>query len=155
MGVKFMIKIKKSKTADTRSCDFSKVTKDQLFESSIQHINDVKLGLEFIKRELTYIASMHDKDKLTDIDHFHSDFITGFKEHGWWDNHKKINRHHLMDVVPTDVNLFDVLEMIVDCVMAGMGRTGKIYPFDLKPDVLLKAFNNTVELLKSQIKVEE
>lgn len=44
-----MIKIQQSKTADTRSCDFSQVTKDQLIESSIQHIGDIKQGMEFFK----------------------------------------------------------------------------------------------------------
>ena len=41
-----MINIHKSKTADTRSCDYLKVTKEQLHDSSVQHIGDVKLGFE-------------------------------------------------------------------------------------------------------------
>jgi hypothetical protein len=58
------------------------------------------------------------------------------------------------DGVPEDVNLIDVLDMITDCVMAGMGRTGTVYPLNIPPEVLMKAFQNTVELLKSQIVVE-
>ena len=38
--------------------------------------------------------------------------------------------------------------------MAGMARTGKIYDDTLSPEILTKAYKNTVELLKSQIKVE-
>ena len=41
--------------------------------------------------------------------------------------------------------------MIVDCVMAGMGRTGSVYPLDIKSEVLMKAFQNTVELLKAHV----
>lgn len=151
-----MIVIKQSKTADTRSCDFSKVTKEQLYESSIQHIGDVKKGIRLFQDMLTVAATMHDLDKLTEIDHFHSDFIGGFKETGWWDNHRKVSRHHLLqeDGIPIDVNLIDVLDMIVDCVMAGMGRTGTVYPLDISPELLNHAFNNTVKLLKEQIIVE-
>lgn len=152
-----MITIKKSATADTRSCDFSQVTKGQLHSSSLQHIGDVRKGMDFIKEFIDISATMHDHDKLTGLNEFHADFITGFKKTGWWDNHRKITRHHLLadDGVPEDVNLIDVLEMIVDCVMAGMGRTGTVYPLEIKPEVLMNAFQNTVELLKTQIIVED
>jgi protein tyrosine phosphatase len=152
-----MIEISKSKTADTRSCDFSQVTEVQLLESSRQHINDVALGMKFLQDLMDESTVRHDLDKLTDIKQFHADFITGFKQTGWWDNHRKVNRHHLLaeDGVPKDVNLVDVFDMIVDCVMAGMGRTGTVYPLEIKPDVLMSAFQNTVELLKSQIIVRE
>ena len=152
-----MITIQKSKTADTRSCDSTKVTKGTLYESSLQHISDIAKGMNFFRGMMVDSMSMHDFDKLTDIDQFHADFITGFKQTGWWDNHRKVNRHHLLqdDGVPADVNLIDVLDMIVDCVMAGMGRTGEVYPLNIKPDVLMAAFQNTVKLLKSQVIVEE
>lgn len=152
-----MIEIHKSKTADTRSCDFTQVTKEQLLASSIQHIGDVKLGLDFMKQLIDNSAARHDHDKISNIDGFHADFITGFKQTGWWDEHRKINRHHLLqeDGVPTDVNLIDVLDMIVDCVMAGMGRTGSVYPLDISPELLKQAFDNTVELLKVEVVVLE
>ena len=151
-----MIKIHQSKTADTRSCDFTQVTKEQLFESSVQHIGDVKQGLDFFKEMINQAAYHHDYDKLKDIEGFHHDFIGGFKETMWWDNHRKVNRHHLLvdDGIPTDVNLIDVLDMITDCVMAGMGRTGTVYHLNIKPELLLLAFQNTVQLLKDQVIVE-
>jgi hypothetical protein len=152
-----MIVIQKSQTADTRSCDFSKVTIDQLYNSSVQHIEEVRQGLEFFKEKLNNAAYFHDIDKLTHIDGFHRDFIGGFKETKWWDAHRKSNRHHLLaeDGVPQDVNLIDVLDMITDCVMAGMGRTGTVYPLEIKPEVLMMAFQNTVELLKQNVVVED
>ena len=150
-----MIQIQQSKTANTRSCDFTQVTKETLHESSIQHINDVEQGLMYLASLLGLAASRHDHDKLSDIDGFHRDFITGFKQTEWWDKHRKVNRHHLLndDGVPSDVNLIDVLDMIVDCVMAGMGRSGTVYPLDIKPEVLIGAFQNTVKLLKEQVVV--
>lgn len=150
-----MIVIEKSKTADTRSCDYATVTKEILRSSSIQHIRDVEKGLNFFRDMLEKAAVMHDMDKLTDIDGFHADFLTGFKVKEWWERHKILNRHHLLKDghVPDDVNLVDVIEMVVDCVMAGMGRTGTTYPLSIDPDVLMKAFQNTTELMKSNVMV--
>lgn len=143
-----MITIQKSKTADT---------KDQLYNSSVQHRGDVIQGIEFFKQKLDEAANLHDHDKLSDIDGFHRDFLTGFEKTEWWDNHRKVNRHHLLaeDGVPEDVNLIDVLDMIVDCVMAGMGRSGSVYHLDICSESLGVAFDNTVGLLKAQVIVEE
>lgn len=154
-----MIVIKKSQTADTRSCDFTQVTKDVLLASSIQHIGDVRKGLGFFESILRRAAVVHDFDKITDIDGFHADFLTGFAKGntGWWERHRGLNRHHLTnsDGVPDDVNLIDVLDFIADCVMAGKARTGTVYPLEL-PDALLKeAFLNTVALLTREVVVEK
>ena len=151
------ITIKKSPTADTRTCDFSKVSKETLLASSHQHIRDVQSAMGFFGIALCEQVERHDFDKITDIDGFHHDFLTGFKETTWWDNHRKVNRHHLLDDdgIPEDVNLIDVLEMIADCVMAGMARSGSVYPLNIKPEVLMRAFENTTELLKANVKVVE
>lgn len=152
-----MIRIKKSETADTRTCDWSKVSKDTLRDSSISHIHDVEKGLAMFCNMLISSAAKHDVDKLKDIDGFHEDFKTGFEKTTWWDSHRTINRHHLTadDGVRDDVNLVDVLEFITDCVMAGMARSGSVYELKLKREVLQKAFDNTVELLKGQVEVVE
>jgi len=152
-----MITIKKSPTADTRTCDWSKVTKEQLLGASEMHIDDVHKGLLFFGGQLQGAALIHDADKLSDIDGFHRDFQTGFKETVWWERHRKINRHHLNveDGVPYDVNLIDVIEHIVDCVMAGMARSGNVYELKLPDEVLRKAFANTVDLLRANVVVAE
>jgi len=151
------IKIKKSPTADTRTCDFANTTKETLLASSHQHIQDVGVAMAHFAIMLCNQAEVHDHDKISDIDGFHRDFLTGFEEHSWWDNHRKVNRHHLLqaDGVPQDVNLIDVLDMIADCVMAGMARSGSVYALDIKPEVLMAAFQNTVELLKNNVEVVE
>lgn len=150
------IRIRPSTTADTRSCDYANVSKETLLASSEQHIGDVRAALTFFVRRIYAAALRHDADKITDIDGFHRDFVTGFAQTEWWDRHRKLNRHHLMqaDGVPDDVNLIDVLDMIADCVMAGMARTGTVYPLEVPPDVLTRAFQNTVDLLKSHVVVE-
>ena len=151
-----MILIQKSGTADTRSCDFANTTKGTLLASSLTHIGDVVKALAFFQGKLTEAAGAHDFDKLSDIDKFHADFLTGFKQTGWWDNHRKIHRHHLTqeDGIPDDVNLVDILEFISDCVMAGMARTGTVYDLVIPPWLLEKAFRNTVEMLKAEVLVD-
>lgn len=39
--------------------------------------------------------------------------------------------------------------------MAGMARTGEVYPLNLPPELLATAFQNTVDLLKRSIVVEQ
>lgn len=148
-----MIFIRKSATADSRTCDSSTVSKGTLERSSKQHIHDVKLALDFFRERLALAALVHDFDKLTDIDTFHKDFQSNFTTTEWWDRHRKLNRHHLFeaDGVPADVNLLDVLELIADCVMAGMGRAGSVSPITLSPELLTTAFQNTVTLLQNQV----
>ena len=151
------IRIRKSATADTQSCDYANVSRQTLLESSVQHIGDVRRALSFFGAMLDEAATNHDTDKITDIDGFHRDFVTGFEQTIWWDAHRRLNRHHLLaaDGVPADVNLIDVLDMIADCVMAGMARTGSVYPLDIPQDVLRKAFENTVNLLIANVQVEQ
>lgn len=151
-----MIEVSKSPTADTRTCDYANTSKDVLLASSQQHIKDVVKALAFFSSRLIEAAGEHDYDKLTAIDLFHADFVTGFKQTGWWDNHRRIHRHHLNepDGIPEGVNLLDVLEYISDCVMAGMARSGSVYELKLSDELLQRAFRNTVDLLKSQVIVK-
>lgn len=151
-----MIQIRKSPTADTRTCDFANTDKAMLLASSRQHIGDVVKAIAFFSGKLVEAAGEHDYDKLTAIDWFHADFVTGFEQTGWWDNHRKIHRHHIdkADGVPDDVNLLDVLEHVADCVMAGMARSGSVYEVKLPDELLQRALRNTVELLKAQVSIQ-
>ena len=113
-----MIEINKSQTADTRTCDFANTNKETLLASSRQHIGDVVKALAFFSSKITEAAGEHDYDKLTAIDLFHADFVTGFKQTGWWDNHRKIHRHHL-DTLPRQSQRTREVEPPPRCVAAG------------------------------------
>jgi hypothetical protein len=65
----------------------------------------------------------------------------------------ELERHHLKRHCPEDVNLLDVIEMVCDCISAGMARSGQVYDLDIDENILSKALANTVELLKNQIEV--
>ena len=151
------ITIKKSPTADTRTCDYKNVTGEQLLKSSKQHINDVREGLNYFAAMLKIAAINHDHTKISGILQFHKEFINGFKTTEWWDNHRKVERHHLSsnDGIPSDVDLIDVLEFIVDGVMAGLARSGEYRKEKIPEGLLQKAFNNTIDKLVKVTKVEE
>lgn len=150
-----MIQIQVSKTADSRSCSPSEVSRKQLKESTEQHISDVRKGLEYFTARLTQAGIQHDYDKLSKFDGFYQDFKSSFEDPQWLPTHYSNARHHLNREggVPADVNLLDVLEAVADMVMAGMGRAGTVYPLELPDDLLQKALANTAELLKSNIEV--
>lgn len=151
-----MIIIEKNPVADTRSCDYKNVTKDQLLAASRAHIDDVFRALMFFSTKLGELAHAHDADKEDDIDGFHANFLTGFQERDWLDRHYEKNRHHLHagGRVPDDVNLLDVLDFVADQVMASAAR-GTFRPAELSGELLQKALANTVALLQAEVKVIE
>jgi len=153
------IRIAKSPTADTRSCDPTKVTRTELGHSSEMHVTDVKEALDFLCRKIGVAAMHHDFDKFRDLEQFHEDFIHAnerpFVNGEWYTNHLKLNRHHLnvSDGIPEDVNLVDVFEHIVDCAVAGMARSGNVYPIAIEDDILQDAVKNTLTMIVEAIEV--
>lgn len=150
-----------SKTADTRSAD-KLVSKKELLESSKQHIADVNRVMQMFASALSLQGQYHDWTKLQYIDLFYSDFNKAQKEKvdftklQWYKLHITKERHHLMDNIPEDVNLFDVLERIADITTAGIGRSGwfdieKELAFD--PELLKKAYINTIKWTLNKIKL--
>lgn len=147
--------IKKSQNADTRTCDWSKVSKKELLKNSKHHISDVKKGLNFLSKLLKEAGNKHDFTKIDNIDEFHADFRTGFKKQGWWKIHQEKERHHFntKKYIQKDVNLIDILEQITDGVMAGMARSGKYRKEVPDAKLLLKAYENTAKLLLDNLEI--
>jgi hypothetical protein len=80
-----------------------------------------------------------------------TDFVNG----EWYQLHIRAERHHLLSHCPDDVNLIDVLEMVADCICAGMARSGEIRDLEIDTDILNRAVNNTAELIKNMIIVKD
>lgn len=153
--MKTTLDIVESKTADTRTCDWTKVTKADLLNASAQHIGDIQRGFMFFIQLMTERALVHDKTKITHLSGFHEDFKTGFKRIEWWELHQDAERHHFNNpkFIPKDVNLIDILDQIIDGAMAGMARSGEYRQEEISDELLQNAYRNTVNLLLEHIKV--
>ena len=156
-----MIQIKKSSNADSRTADH-KITGLELLEQSKQHIQDVKLALMWMRTKLFWAGINHDWTKIKNINEFYHDFAQSqdgfqgdFKQQHWFKDLHLQERHHLTDWCPDDVNLFDVLERIADCVMAGMARSGSVYEDTISPEIIMRAHKNTIEVLRKDVEIIE
>ena len=151
--------IRKSNNADSRTADVD-VTKDELMRDTLSHILDVRNVGYWISEKLQDQLTEHDYTKIDYIDEFYHDFIeqlnskeAHFKEMPWFKNRHMTERHHLNDSVPEDVNLIDVLEMVIDCTVAGLARSGNVYPITISPEILQKAVENTSNLIINNTKI--
>lgn len=148
------IVIKRSKDADTRSAE-GVPSKEQLLENSLSHIRDVNNVGKWLSQKFQENCLNHDHTKIEYIDEFHGDFVDQltsdekpkFKEMNWFKNRHLTERHHLNDSVPEDVNLLDVLEMVVDCTVAGLARSGEVYPITIPQEVIEQAIENTKNMI--------
>lgn len=148
-----MIEITKEPNSDSRTAKPG-FKKEDLKESTKAHIGHVNEGMKFFAEMLITTAKKHDNTKLSNFDDFFEALNSGrVKESLWYQKHITEERHHLVANVPNDITLVDVFEHLVDCVVAGMSRSGQVYDVDLSSEVLQLAHKNTVELLKKNIKV--
>lgn len=154
-----MIKIKKNPNGDTRTAP-KNVSFEEFQEANNMHISDVSTVMHEISRMIDDRGVNHDHTKKSQEKLFYENFLstmnedTDFTKDEWYQIHTKTERHHLLSNCPSDVNLIDVLEMIVDCICAGLARSGEVRPVEINDDILYKAIDNTVELIKSMVEVE-
>lgn len=149
-----MIRLIKDSNADSRSTDVSQLQRDDLKIATERHQDAVRQAMKFMASLAIKAGDNHDWLKTREFENFYQSLISGkIKDSEWYKDHIEKERHHLKSNVPDDVNLIDVIEHIVDCTMAGLGRTGEVYDDDLPAYVLEKACKNTVELLKQNTQV--
>ena len=152
--------IKNTQNADSRTAN-EELNKDTLLESTKTHRNDVKRIMNYMATVIRETGEKHDWTKIKHFDEFSNEVLkphtdAEFKQAHWYQNHITEERHHLNANCPVDVNLFDVLEMIADCTVAGKGRAGKMTPAYLKlqdPFILERAYWNTVKILDDLVEV--
>lgn len=157
------VKIKRNINGDTRVAK-RMPTISEFNDSNVSHKRDVKNIIDRFCEILQYSSMCHDWTKVEEPYRslFYRD-MSSVIEHGadffdgeWSKLHYyELERHHLNRHCPEDVDLFDVIEMICDCVAAGMARSGEVYDLDISDEILTKAVKNTVEILKAQIQVVE
>lgn len=150
--------IRPSPSADTRSADHV-VTEDELRDSTQMHIDDVRKGLDYIIKLLKDRGRRHDWTKMDYFPSFYKQFSeaqkTGCWGNGWYDDiHVRQERHHVEDHAHPDVNLIDIIEHIVDGVMAGKARSGEYRQDVLGSGILERAYANTQKMLADAVAVE-
>lgn len=153
--------IKNTEYADSRTAP-KDITKEKLYDDTEEHIKDVGNAMDFFAKKIHEAGLKHDYTKIQYFDEYAENVLSEhtdeeFKNWPWYQRHVYEERHHLNADCPLDVNLFDVLEMIADCVMAGKGRFGRVTPEYLNlsdPSILIRAYYNTVKLLDDVVEVE-
>lgn len=148
-----MIRITKSEFEE----GIENATQEDILQQTRMHIGDVSKGLSQLGKQLMARGDIHDHTKMSGIKDFHSELITDFKTDAWWKKHKATERHHLQDDdgVRENVNLLDVVECVVDCVMAGMARGGDLRKMEIPSKVLQKAVQNMADQLAKDVVVDE
>ena len=101
---------------------------------------------DFTIEDLKVATESHIKDVRRGMAFFAEKLIEAGKNH----DHTKLN-----DNVPEDVDLIDCLEMLVDTVMAGRGRSGHLTSkyIEIDPKVLYRAYWNSVKKLNDIVQV--
>ena len=153
------IKIKKTIKCDTRTLpEGAVVSEADALTDTLKHRDAVIACTKYLINLLEEQIKEHDKTKVDNIEWFTSGLNNGFDSEEfekWYKMHVNSERHHLLQSVPEDVNLVDVIEMICDCVSAGMARTGKVFDVEIPADILTKAVANTAQMLINAIEVED
>ena len=156
------IKIERNIIGDTRVA--TKVPSIKEFdESNHKHTQDVRNMMFAFADEIKNRAIIHDWSKLREPHKsaFYRDLcntIEGrmdFDDGEWCKFHYDNEWHHLLRRCPDDVNLIDVLEMICDCVCAGMARSGCVRDLEINAEILDRAVRNTVTLLENAVELVE
>lgn len=157
------IKIKRNTLGDTRTA--TKVPNFLEFDDANRgHRSDVSKMMDMVANMVRDSGKKHDNTKIDEP--YRSLFyrelceviekkMDNFEDGKWYPTHCKTERHHLNEYCPEDVNLIDVLEMICDCVCAGMARSGNVYPIKIPSETIQKAVANTEKMLINAVDLEE
>lgn len=156
------IKIEKNTNGDTRVA--TKVPSIEEFDdSNYKHTQDVRDMMSAFADEIKNRSTNHDWSKLYEPykSMFYRDLCNtiegrmNFDDGEWYKFHYDNERHHLLRRCPDDVNLVDVIEMICDCVCAGMARSDEVRDLEISPEILMAAVKNTVALCREAIELKE
>lgn len=156
-----IVEIDKSPNADSRTADKGKVSFEDFSKATDMHREDVKNVIYELARRLREIGDKHDWTKKEQEDEYYDSYVTSkkngtdFHKSDWYKNHVKEERHHIKYHVAQDINLLDILEVVCDHCCDELVEKGRVGKMDIDEDVLMKAFNNTVELVKSFIRLDD
>lgn len=158
------IEVKRNTNGDSRVAT-KKPTFEEFVEANYSHICDVAHLMNNVALAIRNAGLNHDWSKVTKPydEMFYENMIDAmdgkinFEDGEWAKLHYTEERHHLRRNVPDDINLIDVIEMVADCVCAGMARAGKVdlndEYYQVPTEVLQTALNNTVKLFAESVDI--
>ncbi len=150
-----MIQILKSPKAECLNPDGT-IDETKLINATMQHMESVLDGMLYFADKMQEVGEKHDYTKIEKFPDFKAALESGnIKTQSWYKYHITEERHHLLANSPDDINLIDVLEYITDCIVAGYARSDTLYDIKISKNLLNKAFDNTVEMLKKEIVLKE
>jgi hypothetical protein len=154
MKIANKIYIKENKYTDPK-------TKDKLDAQTKQHIMNVGAILGVANMIMLETGENHDWTKTEFLDDFYKNNIDSeegmnFKDGEWYKGHMQLEDHHPQTQLNKNtINLWNIFEMIADCIDSGLGRYGEIDMsyFELSDEVLQAAYKNTVEILINHVEL--
>ena len=157
------VRVKRNTNGDSRVADHTP-TITEFDSANSSHRKDVAALMSSFADEIKSRGLDHDWTKTEEPYRsiFYRDMCNAiegtrdFFDGEWHELHYiKLERHHITRACPYNVNLIDVVEMVCDCVAAGMARSGNVDKVIIPAEFLERAVENTVELLKDSIILEE
>lgn len=133
------------------------------FESiNKEHIDNVRYVMQAIADEIIAAGRDHDYTKIRD--QYKGDYYVDlcnsiengvdFSSTEWRRNHFQLERHHLNEHCPDDVNLVDIIESIVNTIVENCEINGTYGTVSVNNSMLLNALNNTIAKIKNYIKIK-
>lgn len=157
------IKIERNTLGDTRTA--TKVpTMNEFIAANREHVGHVEEMMRNISDDIRLRGINHDYTKIHEPERslFYRELcakiegkIDSFEDGEWYPMHCLTERHHLNEHCPEDVNMIDVIEMICDCVCAGMARSGAFWPIKIPTEILQKAVENTAKMCVDAAEITE
>lgn len=151
MSDDFKLVLKDTSKGDSRTSGGSPLL-SEVYNATVIHQGEVASLMKYLAKRLVHNGIVHDWTKTVNFDEEYGKLVTSnvkdeeFLASKWWWKHLTCERHHVKDYAHLDVDLLDVLEFIVDRVVAEKGRTGSINMsyLELDPVILVRAYYNTI-----------
>lgn len=154
------VMVERNPNGDTRTAN-ADVTYEEFQKANRSHIKDVRNVMHELSKKLNIKGQYHDWTKLSGEMQFYKDFKdtlsngSDFTKKTWYKMHVHAEKHHPLSLCHENVDLFDIIEMIADCVCAGKARTGDVTRLALPNYILQEATMNTWEFVERMVVVDE
>lgn len=156
--IKEKLGIKYNPNSDSGSIDHN-FTIDEIQDACETHNKNVSSVLYVLSEAMHKRGDKHDWSIIQTLDdyiHAYSFSLKGeipFEESEYFLNHAISENHHLNKFCDENVNLFDIIEFLVDqCVLHKEKAEETPQPY-LMQEILLKAFNNTAKQIDDNLVV--